>query len=158
MSYSLPKKRSAALFSPISSLILGTLISCFSYATPSRGAQEPGTGAQQTKQPSSAEAHFKRASAYMEENEFEKALKELNKVIALDPKHAAAHYQRGLAKHHIEDEPEGAIEDYTRAIELNPNHAEAYYQRAWALSGKNCLLYSSPSPRDLSTSRMPASA
>ena len=29
---------------------------------------------------------------------------------------------------------------------------------SWASAGKACLLYTSPSPRDLSTSRMPSSA
>ena len=32
------------------------------------------------------------------------------------------------------------------------------YQRAWYVPPKSCLLYTSPSPRDLSTSRMPSSA
>ena len=31
-------------------------------------------------------------------------------------------------------------------------------KRAWDLTIKVCLLYTSPSPRDLSTSRMPSSA
>ena len=32
------------------------------------------------------------------------------------------------------------------------------YQAELTVSGKHCLLYTSPSPRDLSTSRMPSSA
>ena len=56
-------------------------------------------------------------------------------------------------------------------IDIFPAH---YEDRAWRVSlfgdeveqitefdpltGKNCLLYTSPSPRDLSTSRMPSSA
>ena len=38
--------------------------------------------------------------------------------------------------------------------ELKPN----VYSPAGTPSGNSCLLYTSPSPRDLSTSRMPSSA
>ena len=55
MNFGQPKKRSAALFFPISSLVLGTFISCFSYATPSRGTPKPEDETQQEKTPSNAE-------------------------------------------------------------------------------------------------------
>ena len=38
------------------------------------------------------------------------------------------------------------------------NNARSFYQKGYIEGYQNCLLYTSPSPRDLSTSRMPSSA
>ena len=42
----------------------------------------------------------------------------------------------------------------------NTNDKELFVDENWKINSKhrNCLLYTSPSPRDLSTSRMPSSA
>ena len=58
----------------------------------------------------------------------------------------------------VEDIPEALIDD-----DLSPNESQAIHDainRAFikATSSEVCLLYTSPSPRDLSTSRMPSSA
>ena len=44
------------------------------------------------------------------------------------------------------------VEYDTRCVESKETHGTFCYR------GKTCLLYTSPSPRDLSTSRMPSSA
>ena len=52
-------------------------------------------------------------------------------------------------------EPQMVVESYNRkGLESPQQYAETYNGR-WAMV---CLLYTSPSPRDLSTSRMPSSA
>ena len=64
------------------------------------------------------------------------------------------------------DDAERAIEAHPQAIELKQSLAQLRQAQAvnlvlfeQALSGlRHCLLYTSPSPRDLSTSRMPSSA
>ena len=49
--------------------------------------------------------------------------------------------------------------DYTsRATDLHVGYENNIGDLAYYLQGGNCLLYTSPSPRDLSTSRMPSSA
>ena len=62
-------------------------------------------------------------------------------------------------------EPQMVVESYNRkGLESPQQYAETYNGR-WAMMGivsgfisYACLLYTSPSPRDLSTSRMPSSA
>ena len=61
----------------------------------------------------------------------------------LDSERTVATGQRGLAQQLLaRGDLSGAIDHASRAYAEN----------------KNCLLYTSPSPRDLSTSRMPSSA
>ena len=54
------------------------------------------------------------------------------------------------------------VEDYLRKADLNDDGkiepSETTMPLRRYLIGKGCLLYTSPSPRDLSTSRMPSSA
>ena len=53
----------------------------------------------------------------------------------------------------------GERSDRLRRLEEHLRAHEAEYAEALASDlGKSCLLYTSPSPRDLSTSRMPSSA
>jgi len=64
------------------------------------------------------------------------------------------------------DAEDVAQEAFLRAYQKFDSLREAEKFRAWvnrivfrlALNRKSCLLYTSPSPRDLSTSRMPSSA
>ena len=52
--------------------------------------------------------------------------------------------------------------DFPKALRRDPNTILQYLSKEFAVPadrvGDNCLLYTSPSPRDLSTSRMPSSA
>ena len=53
--------------------------------------------------------------------------------------------------------PQEACESAVKRIVSN-NSQKNRFQVAYIAMNKNCLLYTSPSPRDLSTSRMPSSA
>ena len=52
---------------------------------------------------------------------------------------------------------EEALECFNEAISIEPEVWDFWFSKGSALS-ELCLLYTSPSPRDLSTSRMPSSA
>ena len=51
-----------------------------------------------------------------------------------------------------------SINDYQRLIELNKHIEDIFKKKFKEFQNKNCLLYTSPSPRDISGSRMPSSA
>ena len=51
-----------------------------------------------------------------------------------------------------------ASTEQTQATTIDPNDIDALENRRQELQAQSCLLYTSPSPRDLSTSRMPSSA
>ena len=97
----------------------------------------------------------------------------LTQAITLEPKHADAHIALGAyhaevidkvgslvggltygAKKHI------GVEHFETALKLNPDSAIARIEFAngLAMMFGNCLLYTSPSPRDRTRSRMPSSA
>src|SRR5437870_10728144 len=56
------------------------------------------------------------------------ALADFNRAIELDPKNAAAYYNRASAKM-LKQDAAGAIADYTRVIELDPKNVGAYNNR-----------------------------
>ena len=51
----------------------------------------------------------------------------------------------------------GGISTYIKSFEDHLNFETVIYAPNWA-EGDNCLLYTSPSPRDVEESRMPSSA
>ena len=57
---------------------------------------------------------------------------------------ARQYFNQGVEKYEAGNS-QGAIADFTKAIEINPQYTI-------------CLLYTSPSPRDATLSRMPSSA
>ncbi|HEV3028432.1 MAG TPA: tetratricopeptide repeat protein, partial [Planctomycetota bacterium] len=61
--------------------------------------------------------------------DFEGAIAEYTKAIAVDPKNATAYSYRGNAKASMKDF-DGAMEDYSKAIELVPGYTGAYNNRA----------------------------
>ncbi len=62
--------------------------------------------------------YFKRVSEKI------KSLEDYNEAIRLDPKDAAAYYNRGLAKNSLEQYKE-AIEDFDEAVRLELKHVKA---------------------------------
>ncbi|MEI6093651.1 MAG: tetratricopeptide repeat protein [bacterium] len=75
-----------------------------------------------------AESLLKQGEADMKEQHYESAIKNFNKVINLNPKAAAAYYDRGLIEYKSEYYV-GAIKDFSKTIELDYNVAESYYYR-----------------------------
>ncbi len=59
----------------------------------------------------------------------DEAITELNKAIEMNPKHAEAYYNRGIA-YYNKGQHDKAIADYNKAIEINPKHIGAYNNRA----------------------------
>ena len=64
-----------------------------------------------------------------------KAIRDLNKVIRLDPENALAYISRGTA-YDKKGDYDNAIKDYDKAIKLNSEDAEAYLLRGDAYLGK----------------------
>ncbi len=76
----------------------------------------------------SAEDYFSFGVGFSQRKAHEKAIEYYDKAIELNPKFAAADYNRGVARMDSGDY-QGAIADYDKAIELNPQSAEAYNNR-----------------------------
>ena len=85
----------------------------------------------------------------MGRGEYVDAERTFTTVTELEPRFARGWDGRGQSLM-LQGKFEEAMLDFDRAIEIKPNLAIAYANR--------CLLYTSPSPRDRSLSRMPSSA
>ncbi len=80
------------------------------------------------KEPASYQAHYFRGLLYKKKNEFDKAIYDFDKAIALFPYYYEAYYYRGVIfdKQGLLDR---AIKDLDTAIALNPSYYEAYNSR-----------------------------
>ena len=119
--------------------------------------------------PNYAEAHLGRGLALTDVNRLNDAELALTTSININPDLAEAYNNRGIVRGRL-SKLEQAIEDYTQAIRLKSsfsnafnNRGTAYYEqsffdRAVIDFNEACLLYTSPSPRDATLSRMPSSA
>ena len=83
----------------------------------------------------SAYAEFYAGLTHGQKGEHDKAVERFSKAIALNPRIAAAYYNRGLA-YANKREYDRAIQDYDRAIELDPDYAAAYNNRGSAYGSK----------------------
>jgi len=107
------------------------------------------------------------ANVYLGEGKSLDALRALDIAVALDPGRADVRMARGRALAATGDRKSAQLE-FQQALNLNPANEEARIAQRSVLGQPknelrfgqedNCLLYTSPSPRDLSTSRMPSSA
>jgi tetratricopeptide (TPR) repeat protein len=79
----------------------------------------------------SAIAYVWRGSAWLAKKDFDKAITDLNKAVALGPRYAFAYSSRGYAWY-AKKEYDKAFADYNKAIELDPSHAAAYQNRGYA--------------------------
>jgi tetratricopeptide (TPR) repeat protein len=84
-----------------------------------------------------SEVHFIAGFAYSDLQDYERALEDYGRAIALNPEDATAYNNRGLAYSDLQDY-ERALEDYGRAIALNPEDATAYYNRSCAYALMSC--------------------
>ena len=85
--------------------------------------------------------HLHRAISAMEIGLFDESLKQLNKALKTDPTNAQIYKLKALLYEALKDN-ENAIISWNECIKHS----------------KDCLLYTSPSPRDKRQSRMPSSA
>eukprot|EP00831_Metopus_contortus_P028302 TRINITY_DN23563_c0_g1_i2.p3 TRINITY_DN23563_c0_g1~~TRINITY_DN23563_c0_g1_i2.p3 ORF type:complete len:105 (+),score=30.29 TRINITY_DN23563_c0_g1_i2:128-442(+) len=90
--------------------------------------------------------------AYFVESYYDEAMDDFSEVLENDSKNSKAYYYRGML-YGIKKDYDNALKDFVASLEIDPFNSKIWYGRA-----KICLLYTSPSPRDLSTSRMPSSA
>ncbi len=96
-----------------SGLIKTTLVSAITVALISCG------GAEERKV-----KYLEKGKAYIEEQNYEKALIEIKNVLQIDPKFAEAHYVMGQINEQ-EKELRKAMGNYSKAIELDPQHIGA---------------------------------
>ena len=80
----------------------------------------------------SAEIHMLLGSAYADQHEYETALEEYRKSLAIDPNQGQTHYLAGLALIR-NGRPLEAIEDLRVALKLNSTDVSAKYHLAFAL-------------------------
>ena len=67
-------------------------------------------------QPESAQAHERRAAAFLQLKKFDQALYDCDEALRIDGKLASAYFTRGLAEKNLA-EPEKALEDFTKALD-----------------------------------------
>jgi tetratricopeptide (TPR) repeat protein len=94
---------------------------------------ETGTSIARTVQSSTLAADDYFVSAYQknEQGNYQEALADYDRAIALNPNYANAYYNRGLLKVLKLNDPQGALADFDQVITLNPNLAEAYVNRGF---------------------------
>ena len=77
-------------------------------------------------------AYYNRASAYVEKNEEDLAIKDYTKNIELNPNSANAYHDRGYA-YRKKGDNKRAVEDYNQAIQIKPDNILFYNNRSIAL-------------------------
>lgn len=77
-----------------------------------------------------AGAHYGLCIAHLRLEEARLALDGCTRAIRLDPRHARAHYIRGLILAERLGNNQAALADFDRAIGLDPRYAAAYFKRA----------------------------
>jgi tetratricopeptide (TPR) repeat protein len=75
-----------------------------------------------------ADAHFDSGMAFLERQEYDKAINDFTEAIRLDPNVAIIYFNRGNA-YYDQGNLDKASSDYNEAIRLNPNFARAYVGR-----------------------------
>ncbi|MCB9771758.1 MAG: tetratricopeptide repeat protein [Candidatus Omnitrophica bacterium] len=75
--------------------------------------------------PDNAMAYGNRGEAYKDARQYQLALNDFNKSIAVDPKYAESYNSRGQL-YGMSGKTDAALNDFLKAIELKPNFDEAY--------------------------------
>jgi len=76
--------------------------------------------------------HRHLGNSYADLDEYDLAVRDFSKAIALDPSYAEAYYNRGVLYWREFGNYYRAIRDLTRVIELAPHWAEAHFNRGLA--------------------------
>lgn len=79
-----------------------------------------------------AAAYYDRGRAYAAFGDWNRAIRDYDRAIELDPTHAEAHIRRGAVYSSIPGGEERALADFNRAVEIDPRNPRAYSQRASA--------------------------
>jgi tetratricopeptide (TPR) repeat protein len=74
-------------------------------------------------------AYIRRGDIWLDKKEYDRALRDFNEAIRLDPKNAAAYICRGTSWFY-KKKLDKALADYNEAIRLDPKHAVAYFDRS----------------------------
>ena len=117
-----------------------------------------------------------RAEELTEQKKGPEAVAEATELAELDPNDAIVWFVKGKA-HYIDNQFEEALACFSKAAEIDKENAQVWHMMGYALISlnrlaeaeqaleyvkavqpENCLLYTSPSPRDRTRSRMPSSA
>jgi len=80
----------------------------------------------------SADIHMLFGEAYADQHEYDTALQEYHKSIAIDPKRAQTHYLAGVALIR-QGNPKDAVDELRTALKLNPADTPTKYHLAFAL-------------------------
>jgi tetratricopeptide (TPR) repeat protein len=86
------------------------------------------------RNPNSAEVYWDRASAWFCTARFDRASRDLDQAIRLDPTNSAYFDARGFACHMDNRQEEKALADYGGAIRLDPRNHHAMNNRAYLLA------------------------
>ncbi|CAD8127357.1 unnamed protein product [Paramecium sonneborni] len=84
--------------------------------------------------------HYQQSQNFIQNNQIDKAMEEINKALKIDPKYVDAYQMRGLIQFK-RDNKLNALDDMNKAIFLNPNLVSSYYHRA-TIYQKNQMLNS----------------
>lgn len=84
------------------------------------------------KEPSNALALSERGGSYALMGDAEKAKRDLDKALELQPRNAVLWNARGYYLHASSGDLQKAVADYDRAIKLDPNYSYAFNNRGWA--------------------------
>ena len=78
-----------------------------------------------------ADAYLNRGTDCSNLGQYQRAIKDYNQAIRIDPQNAGAYINRGVAYLNL-SQPEQAIKDFDEAIVVDPQFANAYLNRALA--------------------------
>lgn len=84
---------------------------------------------------STADELYTRANIYLDQKDYDRAIADFDRVIALRPGYASAHYGRGVAYLAKKDDAR-ALVDYDQAIRLDPSYTAAFNSRGNLLYDK----------------------
>mgnify|MGYP000515855873 CR=1 FL=1 len=112
--------------------------------------------------------NYNLAVTLYDQGRFEEAVMHYREVLRIEPQNFKARIHLGITLFE-QGQYDEALEHFNMAVKIDPDSQEGRYNlgSALLLQGRldeaavhlqDCLLYTSPSPRDLSTSRMPSSA
>lgn len=81
--------------------------------------------------PTHFKALFNRGFAYDKLGQFDLAIKDYSKAIAIEPKNAFTYYNKGISLDRRGDYDQ-AIESFSQAITLEPSKADFFHNRGFA--------------------------